>query len=307
MEPAPTVVVVADSPAVSETLSVLLEHDCHLQFLTPDRLSPNLGDSADLALVALRQPENLLTTLRRRWPALPVVAVLRDARRTPCASGAISVPLKPMAIRSAVREGLRDDSASALRRSVRLVARTLQAELTYAFVAVRTLAPLDAARVGTASVTLFAAVMREQLCAIATAMEQLERVRARPRAVTSAPRFALALSSALAQPDAAARARGLLCHVATDTAVSLAAGPVSLAPLIAELLRWHLRRRSVSPAATVRHTGNGIAVHYCPHSSSAFPGGSWPLLLASLLLRRWSWRTWTVRSAQDETVAIGRA
>jgi len=304
MEPAPTVVAVTDSPAVRETLSILLEHECVLHFFSPDRLGQTLGDDADLALVAVRQPGTLLDDLRRCSPALPVVAVLSGAPSPVCLPGIVSVPLEPQAIRTAVRAGLRLDSRGALRRSVRLVVRTLQAELAYSFSAVRTLLPLDAAAAGSDACALFGAIIREQLCVIATAMEQLERFQAHPRTPSSAPRFAVALSCALARADTVAQSRGLLCQVAADTVPPPTAGPIVLAPLVAELVRWHLRRRSRSSVATVRHTRSGIALRYRPRPPAPSPAGSWPLLLAALMLQRWSWRVCTTRDGDDETVTI---
>ncbi|MBP1683899.1 MAG: hypothetical protein H6Q33_42 [Deltaproteobacteria bacterium] len=307
MEAVQTVVAVTDSPAMRETLSVLLEHDCELQFLDPACLSPILGDCADLALVAVQPPGAIMNNLKRRWPALPVVAVHPGASCPVSLPGITSVPLEPLAIRNAVREGLRVDAAGALRKAARLVATTLRAELTYAFAALRALAPLDAGTVGNESYALFAVIIHEQLCVITSVIEQLERYQARPRAVACAPRFTLALLSALARSDTAARTRGLLCHVASDTPALPATGPVGLAPLIAELLRCHLRRRSGPDGATVRHTGGGITLRYRPQPPQASPGGSWPLLLISLLLQRWSWRAGMVRDGQDETIAIRRA
>jgi hypothetical protein len=306
MEPAPTVVAVADSPAVRETLSILLEHDCVLYFLGPDRLGQRLGDDADLALVALRRPGTVLDRLTRCWPTLPVVAVLSGAPRPMRLPGIVSVPLEPRAIRTAVRQGVRLDSRGALRRSVRLVARTLQAELAYSFSAVRTLAPQDAATVGRDAYALFTSIIGEQVCVIATAMEQLARFQARPRDLTSGPRFALALACALSRADAVAQGRGLLCQVATDAAAPTIPGPVALAPLIAEFIRWHLRRRSGSSVATVRHTRSGLALRYRPRPPTPALAGSWPLLLAALMLERWSWRVCTDRDGDDETVTICR-
>jgi hypothetical protein len=307
MAPAQTVVAFADSPAVRETLSILLEHECQLGFRSPDHLTPDLAAGADLAVVALHHPASVLHDLTQHCPALPIVAVEIAATRLARQPGVVSVPLEPQAIRTAVRERLPAGSHDALRPIVHLVAHTVQTELAYSFAALRTFAPLDVAMIGSDTYALFAAIMREQLCVIANALEQLERFQGRPRALRRAPLFALALCRALAQPDSVARERGLLCRCATDAAAPPTPGPVELASLTAEFLRRHLQRRSQSPVANVQVTASGIVLRYPTRAPAASPGGSWPLLLASLLLQRWSWRVRTARDGDDEIVAIGPA
>jgi hypothetical protein len=303
MDPGHLVVAFADSPAVRETLTVLLEHDCRLRFSNPDRLEADVASGADLALVALRQPARLLRDLTQQWPALPVVAV-DTAATTVAPSGVSSVPLQPQAIRTAVLQRLPDGAADIWRTMVCLVVETLRTELTYPFAALRAFAPLDAATAGDDTYALFAAIMREQICVITAALDQLERFQARPRTVTCAPLFATALCRALAQPDTVAAPRGLLCRCLPEAAAPTAAGPVALASLTAALMRAHLQRRSESPIASVRVTENGVVLRYPPRARSASPIASWPLLLAGLTLRRWSWHVLTGRNGDDETISV---
>lgn len=304
MDAAHHVVAFCDSPALRETLSVLLEHECELRFLAPDDVVVNDTICADLAVVAMHRPTNVLHDLTRRWPSLPIIAVAGAAPRTATEPGVASVPLDPRAIRTAVLQRLPDERHTSLRASAGLVAQTLQTELTYSFAALRSLSALDAR--GTAADTLaaFVAILHEQSYVIGEAIDHLDRFQRRPEAVETAPQFAAALCQALEQSDCLAAERGPLCACTIDRTALSAAGPVTLAPEIAAFLRFHLRRRSDSPIAKVHATARGVVLTYTPRPLAYPATASWPLVLAALALRPWSWHVLGATNGPEETVVV---
>jgi hypothetical protein len=259
---------------------------------------------ADLAVVAMRRPTDLLHDLTRRWPSLPIIAVAGAAPRAAAEPGVASVPLDPRAIRTAVLQRLPDERQTSLRASAGLVAETLQAELTYSFTALRSFSAVDARGTAANTIDMFAAIMREQSYVIGEAVEQLERFQKRRRAVETAPQFAAALCRALEQSDCLAAERGLLCECTVEGGTLSAAGPVTLAPEIAAFLRFHLRRRSDSPIAKVHATAHGVVLTYTPRPLADPATASWPLVLAALALRPWSWRVLGASNGPEETVVV---
>ncbi|MFI5397228.1 MAG: hypothetical protein ACHQ9S_16945 [Candidatus Binatia bacterium] len=298
------VVAFCDSPALRETLSVLLEHECELRFLAPDDVVVNNTICADLAVVAMHRPTDVLHDLTRRWPSLPIIAVAGAAPRAATEPGVASVPLDPRAIRTAVLQRLPDERHTFLRASAGLVAETLHTELHYSFTALRSFSALDAGSTAADTFAVFAAIMREQSYVIGEAGDQLYRFQRRPRAVETAPQFAAALCRALEQSDCLVAERGLLCECTVDRTALTAAGPVTLAPEIAAFLRFHLRRRSDSPIAKAKATARGVVLTYTPRTLADPPTASWPLLLAALALRPWSWHVLSTTDGPEERVVV---
>jgi len=291
MDAAPLVVAFSDSLPVRETLSILLEHDCELRFLGADNVPPQHSMPADLALVAVRRPDGLIHDLRRQWPTLPVVAVHTVPEMapplTPTYPGVAGVPLDPHAIRTAVRQQLMGAGSAPLCAAVRILANSLQAELTYPFAVLRSFVAVDILSGGTDRV--FAAIAREQSYVLAEAIDHLERFHARSRRVEASTEFLVALCRALEHPDAPAE-RPLLCECSIDFRTGMPAGPLTLAPLIAAFLRAHLRQRTHSPVITVRITAQGALLRYRVRPAQQAVSNSWPLVLAALAARPWRWQ-----------------
>jgi hypothetical protein len=312
MEPEASSVVAAfcDSSSLRETLSVLLEHECRLRFLNPEAAPP--ADSAtDVAIVATQHPTSLLRHLNARWPSVPIVVVDAQVNR-PFASADVvpqhadvhTVPLEPHAIRQAVLERLTAPPHSARRATIRAIAETLRAELTYSFTALRTLTASAASGSDGVTAAVLGTIVREQTYVLDANVEHLQRLRDRPRAVELSSHFVSALCRQLEQPNQEMVERGLLCECATESSAAHDVGPLTLVPMITSFLRAHLRRRSASPVVRVRVTQRGVQLRYEPRRVGPAGVRSWPLLLASLALQPWSWRVDATTSAQQETVGL---
>ncbi|MFQ5667058.1 MAG: hypothetical protein ACE5I7_11575 [Candidatus Binatia bacterium] len=307
MDALSVVVAFSDSPALRETLSVLLEHDCQLRFLPPSALAAFDPSSVDLAVVALQRPTRFLAELTARWPGLPTVAVARPETvlsATPTAAprqqGIQSVPLEPEAIRAAVLQRLVPAADAHLRATAQRIAETLRTELAYSFTALRSCSALHATAAGPDTYALLGAVMREQSYVLGECVAHLQHFRARPRTAVVSSDFAVALCHQLAKPGPAGR--GLLCDCTVDASAPHSAGPVALVSMVAAFLHAHVRRRTAVPAVRVQATPSGIVLRYVPrHSSSRRTTQSWPLLLVWLAVQPWSWR---VRSTVQQSEGV---
>lgn len=305
MNAAPVIVAFSDSRPVRETLSVLLEHDCDLRFMARDGAPAADTMSADLALVAVRQPAGLLRDLTQRWPALPIVAVHTGAEIAPAVTpthpAVASVPLEPYAIRTAVIQGLTGAGYAPLRAAVRMLAEALRAELSYPFAALRRFVAAEARSCGADSV--FAAIAREQIYVLGEAIDYLERFRARSRRAETSPEFLVALCGALERPTAPAD-RALLCQCVVDSGNRMPAGPLTLAPLLGTFLRAHLRRRADAPVITIRITAEGAVLRYRPRPPVQPASDSWPLLLAALAVAPWGWQLLRTTGSAEEAIVL---
>jgi hypothetical protein len=304
MDAAPLVVAFSDSPALRETLSVLLEHDCELRFLGAGVLSPRDSPLADLALVAVHQPANLLRDLTQRCPRLPIVVVVTAQSAqpvTPVHPAIDCVPLEPHAIRTAVLQRLMGAGSAPLRAAVRMLAGSLRAELGYPFAALRSFAAVQALSDGPDEV--FAVIAREQSYVLGEAIDHLERFRACARQVETSPEFLVALCRALEQPDTPAE-HALLCECVIDAGARMPAGPLTLAPLVAAFLRAHLRRRTESSAIAIRITAEGVLLRYRRRAPLQAASSSWPLLLAALAARPWGWQLLRSVDHAEEVIAL---
>jgi len=288
MDSAPLVLAFSDSAAVRETLSVLLEADCRLDFVGLDGLTDRTLTPADLALVAVRHPARLIEHLTRRRPELPVLAIRSSTSASSEPARVPTVTLDPHVIRSAVLQRLPRGPEAEFRAAVRRLADTLHTELAYPFAALRSLCPRPSDDADAYCKLMFATILREQAVLLERLLNETDRFRARPRAVIGAPRFAAALCLALAQPDELTAERGLLCRCVIEPDATATAGPVAIAPLIAALMRFHLQRCSAPPFAEARATAAGMVLRYTarklPNTST-----SWPLLLAALALLPSTW------------------
>jgi hypothetical protein len=305
MEASSVVVAFADSPALRETLAVLLEPDCQLHFLRVDAVAAADCACADLALVATQRPTPVLHALRQRWPTLPTVTVAVPAHvALQPHPGVDTVPLDPHAIRRAVLERLPAFPGGALGATARRTAEALRRELAYPFAAMRSCATLHTARAGPDTDALLGAILREQTHVLDASIETLHRFRTRPRAGEYSRQFVIALCQELEQPHGVTAERGLFCTCRAETPAAHHAGPVSLAPLVAALLHAHLRRRSDSALVRVRAGSSGVRVQYTPKRAATSPSGSWPLLLASLALEPWWWSVSTAADGEQEAVSL---
>jgi hypothetical protein len=302
METPALVVAFCDSHPVRETLAVLLEDACELNFVRADAGVPaDLG--ADLALVATRTPAPLLHDLTHRWPTLPVVAVNLAATAPPPAGSRVSsVPLEPHAIRTAVLRELPQHSGVAFRALVQRVVQALQAELAYAFAALRSFAALHTTGAGQDSYTILGALAAEQCNAILQSADHLHEFLARPRAAETSPRFVAALCDALEQP--APTAGAVLYEYTTAPDATQIPGPANLAPVVAGCLRAYLQRRAAAPLIHIHTRGSGITIRYEARPSTAAVTGSWPLLLASLALAPAAWQVTTAMQGDEEIVHV---
>lgn len=302
MNIAPVVVAFSDSQALRETLSVLLEHDCHLRFLGIDRVPPADSMLADLALVATRHAAGLLHQLTRRWPTLPIVAVqmAEAAPRLPLSYRHIaSVPLEPHAIRAAVFHKLSASTHAALRARLEPIVEALREEIAYALGALRTCTAPRAAG-SAADAHVMALMMRQQSRILGEAIDHLQRFCARQVDAPLEPDFADALCHELQRPDAVPNERTLLYECTRDADTSHHPGPIALISLLGTFLRAHLRRRCDAPVVRIELRNDGIELRYPPRPAPTATQSTWPLLLARLALQRSGWHvSSTVREGAE--------
>ncbi len=295
MHTAPVVVAFSDSQALRETLSVLLEHDCHLRFVGIDRVPPAESLGADVALVATRHAAGLLHELTRRWPTLPIVTVqmAETAPQLPLSYRHIaSVPLDPHAIRTAVFQKSSAATDGAVRARLEPIIAALREEIAYALGALRACAAPRASGAA-ADAHVMALMMREQSRMLADAVDHLQRFCARPADVPIEPDFADAFCRELQRPDDVASERTLLYECTGDAGRLRDPGPVALVPLLVKLLRAHLRRRCDAPKVRIAWRADGIELRYPPRPrpvATAQATATWPLLLAQLALERFRWQ-----------------
>ena len=312
MEAKAVVAAFSESPMLRETLAVLLEGDCQLQFLSPGTTAPVAALSPDLALLATATPAPLLARLARHWPRLPIVAIdptqiggSAAAAAALAGAGIETVGLEPEAIRTAVISLLparRPDDL--LRVIVAEIGETLGADLRYSLTMLRAVPALCTRGGSRDTDSILASILCEQAAVIGAHVEQLERFRTRPRPMQVSEQFVSALCRQLEQADAATTQRGLLCACSLDTAAPAVPGPVALVPLVATLVRAHLRRRSELSVITVRAAHNRVSMRYALRSAAQAHTRSWPLLLASLVLESWSWRISTSVGDGHETLSV---
>jgi len=301
------VVAFPQSPALRETLAVLLEHDCQLHFLRPDAAHSDACLAASVAVVAVERPDTLVQSLRQHFPQLPIVAVeLEGGWSEPMvpAPTVCRVPLEPHAIRSTVLQRLTPDGDASLRSATRLIGETLQAHLAYALTALRSFSALHASSAGPDTYALLGAVMREQSYVLAEAVDHLQRFQSRPRLADASPDFCLALTQQLQRVDSATDVWPFLCEVIGDQS-SCTRGPAQLVPTVAPLLRAHLRRRADGPLVQMRLSSEGLRIAY-RRRWSASKMRSWPLVLATLMLEPWSWSVSTAADGDQELVCLRR-
>lgn len=310
METKAVVAAFSDSPMLRETLAVLLERECRLQFLSPGTPAPVAALAPDLAVLAIPSPSALLRDLACRWPRLPIVAI--DPRQIggrepipPPAPNVHTVPLEPQAIRAAVIDRLPTAPADGqLRTIAEAIGETLRTELRYSFTMLRSFSTFRTRNDRRDTDAILTAILCEQAAVIGEHVEQLERFRTRPRAAALSENFVRALCRQLEQPDAAATQRGLLCTCSLDTASPAVPGPVALAPLVATLLRAHLRRRSELSVINVYAGAHGVRMRYTLRATAPLTSPSWPLLLADRLLDSCAWRTSTSADDGHETLTL---
>jgi len=302
------VVAFPESPALRETLAILLERDCRLRFLRPDVTLSADCRTASVALVATTRPERLVQGLWQQCPALPIVDVdVTGDRRTdepnPPDGRLYRVPLEPHAIRGAVLQHLVPDPDASLRATARVIGETLRSDLAYACAALQSFSALHASSPGPDTYALLGAVMREQSYVLGETVEQLQHFRNRARTAVTSPEFAAVLCQQLQRQGPTAEERSLLCHCVVDAACR-DLGPVELAPTVAGFLRVHLRRTADTAVIEVRQRREGIMLRYRRRTTSA-KRGSWPLLLAALALEP-SWGVATSIDDDHEVVRLQR-
>jgi hypothetical protein len=312
METTPVVAAFSDSPLLRETLAVLLERDCHLEFFSPSATASAATLAPDLAVLATQSPSAVLHDLVHRWPQIPIIAIdpqqIGGRELTPMSASAPNVhtvPLEPQAIRAAVIDRLPTPPPdSQLRAIAERIGATLRAELRYSFTMLRSFSAFGAPTASRDTDAILAAILCEQASVIGEHVEHLERFCARPRAVALSTTFVSTLCRQLAQPDTAATQRGLLCTCSLDTASPAIPGPTALAPLVATLVRAHLRRRSELSVINISAAAHRVSMRYKLRAATPSMKTSWPLLLADLLLEPSAWRTATSAGNGHETLTL---
>lgn len=310
MEAAPVVIALSDSPRLRETLSVLLEHECDLRSLRPTALHGIDPTFADLAVVALSRPLPFLQDLASRCPALPVINIDLKPRST--AGGPIrlrqsrvrNVPLEPHAIRAAVMRELARQPDGPLRTTVRWLAHTLQAEISYPLVALRALCAAPVRDAAPGSEGVLAAVIREQVHVLSEVMAALAIFQERPRDAELGSGFAPTLCQDLERADRLTTERGVLWELDVDTDAAALRGPLGLTSTITALLHAHLRRRAASPVIRVRASSTHVEVRYTARVPGAGVARSWPLLLVALTLRPSGWEVDVTHTGDDEAIRM---
>jgi len=308
MDTSPLVVAYSDSPALRETLAVLLEHDCSLRFADMVQAEPSAPEPPDVAVVAVPRPQTLLRSISDRWPSVPIVAIDLSAlqpiapRTTP--PTVQLVPLEPQAIRAAVLQRSRPPHHAVLTTTVALIAQTLRDELNYSLTVLRAFAALHAASPGADTHAILAATVREQAQGLVHTFAQLDLFRQRPRGGALSADFVGALCRQLERPERVDDDRAILCECRIEAALPADGGPMTLVPLLARLIRAHLVRRSSAALVTVRGNGTSVGMRYVPHASPPSAAASWPLLLAGLALRPWNWKVCTTTSGSEESVEL---
>jgi hypothetical protein len=212
---------------------------------------------------------------------------------------------------------------------VRTIAEVLHADLAPSLAALRAYArQLSRAVIG-ADATPIGGVRRHS-AVISALVEHLVRFHDRPRQVEQSSQFAAAVCRELVQQDASATMPRLIDSMRIDASMAHVAGPVPLAPLVAALLRAHLRPRVEGPAVSIDAGAHGITLSYAhqtlqeaaPTSDAAEPVHSdpvaapesaptaavnLPLRLAALALQPWSWSVTTDRSGAADRVLVSPA
>jgi hypothetical protein len=313
MEADPLVAAFADSPALRETLSVLLEHDCDLRFLSCDTPPPALTLAADLAVLATTNADFFLRRLSTDWPTVPIVAIdlgtpERTAKDDARASGdpryphVRRVPLAPEAIRDAVLPHLRARPDQALRIEVARLGACLHAQLKPALDSLRSLGT-GAVLHGQTRASAHAGIHR-QARLIAQAVEQIEVFRRRPGNVQPSRRFVSRVCDELSRPAQGSPETRLRCECVLRSRIPGPPGPAALAPTLATLLHAHLLRRSTSPIISVFALQRGISIRYPGHVAPPAEPISWPLLLASLAVRACDWQIDVFREESFEIINV---
>lgn len=302
MDVASIIAAFSDSPALQETLSVLLENECELQFLTVDSLARRDVMPADVALVAMRSPDGLLNELATHWPTLPVVTVIVDDAAThPLSGTSSSVRLDPNAVRTAVRVALARHAAGIPASAVARIADGVRVQLAVSFTGLRAVSGCTT-QLHRPEKSLLSAVLHQESVTISEMVAHLEAFRTRPRRAVLSSCFLADLCGELERSDAVAGERNLICSSAVDLSVHATAGPVTLVPTLGGFLRAHLRRSSRRSTVQVSGKDGEITIRYRVRPpSGAF---SLPLLLTGLALQPWSWRVFRSTDQEDETVRL---
>jgi len=288
-----------------ETLAVLLERDCRLQFFNPGTVRQVAAPAPDVAVLATSAPGRLIDDLARYYPTVPIVRVqvvpeAAPSRAAESCGRMTIVPLEPHAIRNAVMARLADGPDATLHAVVRAIVDALHAELVPALAALR----VAARQLGQTNAARAALVdSLRQHSAVASAVgNDLLRFQARPRDAARSADFGAAVCRELAERDAAADVRRLHgCQL--DTSVPLPPGPVGLAPLISSVLHRHLSRRTNVPVVRATAGRRGVRLSY-PRPSAQSASGLLALRLIGLILPPSGWSLEISRTAREEIISL---
>ncbi|MBI3785873.1 MAG: hypothetical protein HY270_20975 [Deltaproteobacteria bacterium] len=239
------VVAVAASAQNRETLSILLEDQCQLQFLTPATVSNGQTLHADMCLVCEAVSPALLDSLQRLYPKAPILIVggPDEARSLARAyRDVVVVALQPNELRRAVSDHLRNHQrsgpSSALARAINFVVEPLPAALAYPSHALRTL-PLHAAQ--PASTAIIASILIEQAAVLDTILQSLVSFVRRPVNADAGTDFFERICREIAR---LANASTRITYRRTSAGSwPSPVGPTALVPLLCQLLSTYLRRR----------------------------------------------------------------
>jgi len=299
MRTMPIVAAFSDSPRVRETLSILLEHECHVHFLPSHGGMRSQPIVPDVAVVATRAAPGVLRQVTDCWPGLPVVTI--DIERPADLAPSVSVrhvPLEPQAIRTAVLCALAVDRYAALRRAIPTMIESLRQEIAFVCALARSMPTYIHHAIRPATATVLGTITREQADALDDVVTQLRAFSNRPSEALPEPEFAGALYDTLETTVEGTHGMPGSC---TGISRPTAAGPIALLPIIGGLLRTHLRRHAHTPITT-RADSAGLVLRYC--RQPLVPAMSWPLLLAAAALRPCSWAVDVCTHGTEESVTL---
>ncbi len=286
----PIVTVFATSPSLRETFTVLLEHDCHLDFARGPAAA--IGRSAPaVAVVATDAPIALAAQVSRVWPQVPVI-VVSNTESPGFGARHELVGLDPHAIRRTVLKHLRTSSDAALRSCAASIGTALASDWTPRL---RRLAGFGGD--GGRSV----ATVADDAAALLADAELLRRFSGRARAARRSEQFIQELVSGLRDRIANA---GAAIALAGSCGGSNAHGPLDLADLIASLLAARLRSRQSAAMITAVATGSSLRIAFDRAPAGGATHVELALVLAGLALDPWSWRVLVRSDGASEEIIL---
>ncbi|HVM98155.1 MAG TPA: hypothetical protein VMT89_17300 [Candidatus Acidoferrales bacterium] len=280
------VIAVAASAQYRETLSVLLEDECRLDFLAPADLTRESElRAADLVLLCEPITAAVLDSLLGLRCGNSIVAVgtpESPPRLEPRFDQVQSIALQPQDLRAVVHRCRRTEAGDLLCRAIHLVAEPVRKALTYPIDAWRSL-PRHASEPTAAAI--LTSVLAEQALVIEAVQLQIERYAGRPATVANETGFSASLHDALSE---AAITHERTLHWRSRTASHPVSGPTALVPLLSNLLSTYLRQHAGQPI-NWEISSDMFSLDYTVDAKAAAPTAELALRLATLALHACGW------------------